>query len=287
MNQSDRSLTRNTIRHNSHELYALSLEEFDRTFKVMAESPKYASQRSTWEALKRGVEVGANYTATGKDVGTLTKLFADLGFSGTKAYIKYYKGRPYVIFKGSPALRKIFTGTRYGLQNAKVVQMGIGRSGAVTAARSGGILTIILVSAFRIADYILTDQMTLNQLVGTLATDVVKIGIATGASIVAAVGAAAVFTVAIGPTIAAIGVGLLVSYGLSKLDGHYEITTKVIAALDELEQRKNAGLKKLQKNTVDFAGELVGGAIDYAVDEARRILINTARHYLPKRIPLW
>ncbi|WP_226703418.1 hypothetical protein [Microbulbifer elongatus] len=287
MNQADQSLTRNTIRHNSHELYALSLEEFDRTFKVMAESDKYASQRSTWEALKRGVEVGANYTATGKDVGTLTKLFADLGFSGTKAYIKYYKGRPYVIFKGSPALRKIFTGTRYGLQNAKVVQMGIGRSGAVTAARSGGILTIILVSAFRIADYILTDQMTLNQLVGTLATDVVKIGIATGASIVAAVGAAAVFTVAIGPTIAAIGVGLLVSYGLSKLDDHYEITTKLIAALDELEQRKNVGLEKLQKNTVDFSGELVGGAIDYAVDEARRILINTARHYLPKRIPQW
>ncbi|WP_105102509.1 hypothetical protein [Microbulbifer pacificus] len=287
MNQADRALRKNTIRHNSQELYALSLEEFDHAFKIMAESPRYVSQRSTWETLKSGVEVGANYTATGKDLGTLTKLFADLGFSGTKAYIKYYKGRPYVIFKGSPALRRIFTGTRYGLQNAKVVQMGIGRSGAVSAARSGGILTIVLVSAFRIADFILTDQMTLNQLIGTLATDVVKIGIATGASIIAAVGAAAVFTVAIGPTVAAIGVGLLVSYGLSKLDDHYEITTKVIAALDELERRNNSKLKRLQQDALERVGELADSVIDYAVDEARRILINTARHYLPRRLPQW
>ena len=287
MNQVDQALRKSAIRHNAHELYALSLEEFDHTFSVMAESPQYAPQRSTWEALKKGVEVGANYTATGKDLGTLTKLFADLGFSGTKAYIKYYKGRPYVIFKGSPALRRIFTGTRYGLQNAKVVQMGIGRSGAISAARSGGVLTIVLVSAFRIADYILTDQMTLNQLVGTLATDIVKIGIATGASIIAAAGAAAVFTVAIGPTIAAIGVGLLVSYGLAKLDNHYEITTKVIAALDELERRKNVKLKQLQQDAAGLAGGLVDGVIDYAVDEAKRILINTAKHYLPKRLPQW
>lgn len=287
MNRADQALRRNAIRHNTQELYALSLEEFDHVFKIMAESPRYAPQRSSWESLKKGVEVGANYTATGKDLGTLTKLFADLGFSGTKAYIKYYKGRPYVIFKGNPALRQIFIGTRYGLQNAKVVQMGIGRSGAVSAARGGGILTIVLVSAFRIADYILTDQMTLNQLVGTLATDVVKIGIATGASIVAAAGAAAVFTVAIGPMIAAIGVGLLVSYGLSKLDNQYEITAKVIAALDELERRNNAKLKQLQQGAFDTAGALVDGVIDYAVDEARRILINTARHYLPKRLPQW
>jgi len=287
MPKMDQVLVRNTIKQNSHELYALSLDEFDRSFKVLAGSPKYASQRSNWEVLRKGVEAGANYTASGKDLGTLTKLFADLGFSGTKAYIKYYKGRPYVIFKGSPALRKIFTGTRYGLQNAKVVHMGIGRSGAISAARSGGVLTIVLVSAFRIADYILTDQMTLNHLVGTLATDVVKIGIATGASIIAAAGAAAVFTVAIGPTIAAIGVGLLVSYGLSKLDDHYEITTKVIAALEELERRKNAKMKSLEQDVIDWTGKLADGVIDYAADEARRILINTAKHYLPKRLPQW
>ncbi len=37
-----------------------------------------------------------------------------------------------------------------------------------------------------VADYFLTDNATLSQLIGTLATDVVKVGLATGASIVAA-----------------------------------------------------------------------------------------------------
>ncbi|MCA0893438.1 hypothetical protein [Microbulbifer agarilyticus] len=287
MKDMERDLIRNGLRHNSHELYALSLDEFDHVVATITKSSEYSSQRSTWAMLRGGVEAGANYSATSKDLGMLTKLFADLGFSGTKAYIKYYKGQPYVIFKGNPRLRTIFTGTRYGLQNAKVVQMGVGKSGAIAAVRSGGILTVVLVSAFRIADYILTDQVTLNQLIGALATDIIKIGIATGASIITAAGAAAIFTVAVGPIVAAIGVGLLVSYGLSRLDNRFEITEKVISALDELQRKKNAKVEDFKKSISRTASEFVDSALDYVIDETRRALINTAKHYLHRNIPQW
>ncbi|MBY6211544.1 hypothetical protein KUV95_08245 [Microbulbifer agarilyticus] len=101
MKDMERDPIRNGLRHNSHELYALSLDEFDHVVATVAKSPEYSSQQSTWAMLRSGVEAAANYSATSKDLGMLTKLFADLGFSGTKAYIKYYKGQPYVIFKGN------------------------------------------------------------------------------------------------------------------------------------------------------------------------------------------
>ena len=59
--------------------------------------------------------------------------------------------------------------------------MGLGKTGAIAAAKQGGILTVVLLSAYRVVDYFLTDQATLSRLVGTLATDIVKVGIATGA----------------------------------------------------------------------------------------------------------
>lgn len=284
MDEAQRDSARKAINSNAHDIYALSLTELDRVVSAQA---KTSQQRSTWQKLKDKVEIGVNYTATGKDLSTLTKLFSDLGFAGVKAHIKYYQGKPYVIFKGHSGLRKIFTGTRYGLQNAKVIQMGIGKQGAINAVKSGGILTIVLVSAFRVADYILSDQMTLNQLVGTLATDVVKIGIATGAALVAAAGAAAVFTVAIGPIVAAIGVGLLVSYGLNKLDDRVELTEKVIAALDELESEATAAMERLERNATRAAGQLAGHAIDYVLDSARRMVIDMAKHYLYGNVPKW
>jgi hypothetical protein len=287
MDESQLANAKESITSNAHEVYALSVDELDGVFATEAKARTKRPQETAWKALRSKLESSANYMATGKDLATLTKLFADLGFAGTKAYIKHYRGKPYVVFKGQAGLRKIFTGTRYGLQNAKVIQMGIGKQGAIHSMKIGGVLTVVLVSAFRIADYILTDQMTLNQLIGTLATDVVKIGIATGASIAAAVGAAAVFTVAIGPIVAAIGVGLLVSYGLSKLDDRYFITEKVIAALDEVEREAVAGMKRLEKGVLDAAGKVVESAVDYTIAEARRLVIDTAKHHLYRNVPRW
>lgn len=111
----------------------------------------------------------------------MAKLVGDLGGFGAKAYIKTYGGKAHIILKGQPGLRSILTGTKYGIKNPKVVSMGLGKTGAIAAAKQGGILTVVLLSAYRVVDYFLTDQATLSRLVGTLATDIVKVGIATGA----------------------------------------------------------------------------------------------------------
>ncbi|MEJ2756300.1 MAG: hypothetical protein P8104_10845 [Gammaproteobacteria bacterium] len=136
--------------------------------------------KSAWQKLKGKAEIGASYYASADDLRTLSKLVGDLGSFTTKAYVKTYGGKPHIILKGYPGLRKVLTGTKYGIKNSKVIAMGLGKAGAIHAAKSGGILSIVLLSTYRVADFFLTDNVTLNQLIGSLATDIVKVGLATG-----------------------------------------------------------------------------------------------------------
>jgi hypothetical protein len=237
--------------------------------------------KDQWGKLKHRIDFTANYYATGGDIALLGRLTSDLGYAGTQAYIKLYGGKAHIILKGHPGLRKILTGTKYGVQNAKVIKMGIGRYGAAQAAKSGGVLTIVLVTAYRVIDYFLTDSTTLNQLIGTLATDVVKIGITTGASIAAATGMAATgFLVAVGPLAAAIVVGVAVAWLLGELDQKYNVTEKVVAALDEISENIQTGLENKKKEIIEAGEKVVDSVIDYAVERLQKILINVARHAL-------
>lgn len=161
--------------------------------------------------------------------------------------------------------------------------MGLGKAGAIHAAKTGGILSVVLLSAYRVIDYFLTDQATLSQLIGSLATDVVKVGIATGASIAAASGlVAAGFTIAVGPIFAVVVIGLGVSWALGIIDTRYGITDAVIAGLDEMGDDINAyyiQVKKDIKKTTDAAASSV---IDYAIETAQIMFIDMVRHQIDK-----
>lgn len=282
--EAERQALKNTISCNKHEVYILSLEEMDNVFSAKA-TKKWTKEQ--WQKIKSNAEIGANYTAPAKDAVLLARLIGDLGYSGAKAYIKYYGGKAHVILKGYPGLRKIFTGTKYGLQNAKVVKMGMGKYGAVNAAKGGGVLTIVLLSVYRVVDYFLTDDATLTQLFGTLATDVAKVGAATAASIyaatkVASYAALAASTgtiVALGPLAAAIFIGVGVTLLLEYADSKLQITERLIAALDEIEEKGIKGILQEKKQAIVKKGnEMVSDAtesvIDYAIEGAQRLLLN-------------
>lgn len=273
---------RQIIRSNAHEVFVVSIEEMD---AIVRSSPKadLPHVQRAWQRIKGKAEIGASYYASADDLRTLSKLVGDLGSFAAQAYVKTYGGKPHIILKGHAGLRNILTGTRYGIANPMVVTMGLGKAGAIHAAKSGGILSIVLLTAYRVVDYFLTDQATLSQLVGTLATDVVKVGIATGASI----GAASLLvgmgvTIAVGPILAVVVVGLVVSVALSALDEHYGITNRVIAGLDELGENAKSYLERIEHNIQSTINEAADSIIDYAIDSAKRIIINTAKHQLEK-----
>ncbi|WDE09343.1 hypothetical protein SG34_033400 [Thalassomonas viridans] len=269
------------IQANTHEVFVLSLKEMD---NIINASPKKEHIEHTWQTIKKEAEIGASFYATADDLRTLGKLVGDLGGVASKVYIKSYAGKPHIILKGNPGLRKILTGTKYSINNTKVITMGLGRAGAMNAAKSGGILSVVLLTTYRIANYFLTDEATLSQLIGSLATDVVKIGIATGASMAAAYMAGGL-TLAVGPIIAVIFVGFAVSLLAGELDKKYGITDRVIDGLEELGKDARAFLLNQRKTAINVTNKAMNSLIDYAIDTARAIIVETAQHYLEKYTP--
>jgi len=118
--------------------------------------------------------------------------------------------------------------------------------------------------------------MALSQLIGTLATDIVKVGIATGASIVMATVAGAT-TFAVGPILAVVVVGFGVAYLLEKVDSSLGITDRVVAGLDELGEDAQYYIALKKKQAINVADDAVDGVIEYAIESARRIVINWVR----------
>lgn len=297
ISNAEKDKIRKTINVNNTEVYILSLEEMDYVVKKTAKTP---AQKERWEKYKSKVEFSASYYSSGQDIFLFNKLLGDLGFAGARAYVKYYGGKPHIILKGYPGLRKILNATRYGVQNAKVVKMGLGKYGAHNAAKSGGILTIVLLTSYRVIDYFLRDEATLSQLVGALATDIVKVGISTGASILAATGTMAAgtalaassstvlatvgtFAIAIGPLAAVILVGIGVSLLLTAADNKFHITDRVIAALDEIDEKGIRGILAEKKHAViqrgtDMANQAAESVIDYVIETAQEIVIRTVNN---------
>lgn len=288
MEQAKKQEIKARMKANQHELFVISFEEMDK-FIEHSRSPQKRKIKSDWEKYKGKVEAGANYTPYAKDTLSLTKIFSDLGVTTFKAYTKNYAGKEHIIFKGFAGQRTFFTGVKYSTTNPKMIAMGLGKVNAIGNAKAGGLLSIVIMSGYRIADYVLRDQATLSQLIGGLATDVVKIGIATGASIAFVSGAAALTglaTVAVGPIVAAIVVGVGVTWILNTLDEKYGITEAVISAMDEMQTNLERNIDEAKKDVFDIAGEVVGSVIDYSIESGQRIIINWAKDSFKRFQPL-
>ena len=227
---------------NTYDIVVLSPDALNKILEVQdfrKSIPVYLKKR--WKELKGRIELVASYTSSLDDTITLSLLAGELGVS-TRVYYKKYGRSWHIILKGNQRLRSILTATRYSRRHTKVLSMGLGLAGAKHIAKKGGFLTIYLLSAFRVLDFVLSDRATLGKLIGSLATDVVKVAIAVGVSLFAA-GFFATFT--IGPLLAVIAVGVGVSWGLSKFDERYKLTETLNKNIDEF-------LRKTKNLNTDF-----------------------------------
>lgn len=283
MQDKEKNEYRQAVRQNQHEIYVISYEEMDNIIKSLP-ATKRAKAQSQWEAIRGGVGVGANYYSASTDAVKVARLIGDLGGVSTQAYIKSYAGKPHIVLKGRPGLRKILTGTKYGIQNPKVVSLGLGRHAAVGATKVGGVVSLVLISAYRVADYALTDEATLSRLIGTLATDVVKVGLVVAASIGAAVVAGGA-ALAVGPIMAVVLVGFGATMLLEMLDQRYGITEKVVAGLDEMGTDISAYIQERKEEALKQAGQVLDSVIDYAVETAHRRAIHLVSNAFKRFVP--
>lgn len=156
------------------------------------------------------------------DVYDMTRIYREFGRDG-KAYIKRLNGKDYIIFKGWPRLRSAFKGTRYLVNNSRVVSFGVGNLGAAKSIRVGTIYTIAFINAWNIADFVLNDKMTLSDLGIQIASDTGKVilGALAGAGAAALIGGGAVL---VAPLAVGVVVGIAVGIALDYLDNKFKIT---------------------------------------------------------------
>ncbi|KUM53287.1 hypothetical protein [Rheinheimera sp. EpRS3] len=271
------------IQENQHEVCVISVEMMDEIVNSQAARGN-TQAKSLWDQIRGTLEFGANYLALGGDMSKLAQLGYALGGLG-QAYVKSYNGKSYIILKGHAGLRRVLTGTRYLANNTQVMALGLGKHAAQASVRAGGILTLYLVGAYRVADFFLRDEATLTQLIGNLAVDVVKVAITAGVAWGAiAVGAA--IGIAVGPIAAVVLVGLILTPALNSLDKQFGISDKVVKGLEELSDRTKNYAQQVRRNLQNKATQTAAKAakpvLDYIVDSARRIVIDAAKHQLDR-----
>ncbi|WP_219701561.1 hypothetical protein [Marinomonas lutimaris] len=273
MTKTEQERLTNQIRANKHEIHVLSIEEMEAFFVR-----KYTETRKNiydgWSLIRDKMALYSGAKSSIDDAYSIARLLDELGAWKVKVYINIYNGIPHVLLKGNPAFRRAIANPET-IRNPKVITIGVGRSGALSAAKSGGVVSILLMTSYRIADYVLRDEATLTGFIGNLATDIVKIGITVGASMLAAEGAAMFLgaTIAIGPLVGVFVVGVAMSFVLDTIDTKYKISERVVAGLDELTERST----KLINQKLDDVQETI---FDYVVASARRIAINAANHVI-------
>lgn len=225
---------------------------------------------SSWGAIKSGwvsitqSEVGkvtVNYGLNAKDFITTGLLINKLGGFGIKATVFVNeKGTELIKIYGYPGVRKILNAPVFALKNPKVISLGIGKYGISNVIKEGGLLTIYVAAANRTIDFILNDETSLATFIGSLATDVVKVGIVSGVSW-AASSALSFLPFIVGPLVIVVATSVLVTVILNSLDDKYGITEKIIDYIESAQQEFVSKAREFESEVWDLGGMYVEGKL--------------------------
>jgi hypothetical protein len=225
------------------------------------------------------------------DLYALTHTLRALGVVGTRVYTKTANGKTYLIFKGYPGLRNLVKGTRFLSTNAQIVQLGLGVRGAANVAKGGFILGLVATTGIEITDFILNDQKTMFDLVGSIGYEAVKSGVVAGLAWGLAVGFGTFVSVAVAPLGIMVGAALLIGIGLNELDKQYDVKNKVLTALKSLPADIEKGVYQIKGRALDQIEQVkaeldhklhelekqVGSAVDKAVAKTAELAIEALR----------
>ena len=268
---------RSLMRQNNQDLMLLTLPE---VFEIL----------SSWGAWKHGwvditqnepAQIVINYGLNIKDVVTTSMLVSQLGSFGIKATVYVnHKGTELIKISGYPGIRKILNAPVFAAKNPQIVDIGIGKYGLAKTIIEGARLTFYVAAAYRTVDFLMNDETSLAEFIGSLATDMVKIGI--GSAIVWGVG-----LVLVTPWIAAnlaivVVVGAVALITLNALDDRFGITDKVVAYIESAQQefanKAREQIKDTERDLIDlgamFAESMLKKGREVVVEQIQRYIRN-------------
>ncbi|WP_227732026.1 PAAR domain-containing protein [Yersinia proxima] len=222
-------------------------------------------------------QVMVNYGVNGKDVVTTSMIIARLGDFGIRATVYVnHKGTELIKLTGYAGIRKVLTAPVFALKNPKVVDLGIGKYGLKNSIISGARLTFYVAAAYRTLDFILNDANSLAEFIGSLATDVVKIGIASAVSWGIAGAAVAYIPFISAPLVVVVGFGLLAAWGLNKLDSKFGVTDKVVAYIEAAQQEFVEKALEIEQGLWDLGAMYT----DRMLDKGKEVIEYEIKRYL-------
>jgi hypothetical protein len=197
------------------------------------------SGKQYWEKYKDLIKTGSGFIPVLDDSVALSALASEMKLSGnvfSTFKIATYSGKPHVIFQGYAGLRKDLTGTRYLANNPKVISMGIGKIGALSAITKGGVVTILISAAFHAFDQLMNDKKTWHHFVGGMAVDILIAAGSTAISLLLVTAAAALTTVVVSGLAVIVIVGTVIGFFSSMfIDSNYW-SNKIADALLSIEK---------------------------------------------------
>lgn len=222
---------RSMLRKNNQDVMLLTLPE---VFEILS---SWGAWKHGWVAITESEsgQIVINYGTNIKDVVTGSMLVSQLGSFGIKATIYVnHKGTELIKISGYPGIRKILNAPVFAAKNPKVVDIGIGKYGLSKSIIEGARLTFYVAAAYRTIDYIMNDETSFAEFIGSLATDVVKIGIAS--AVVWGVGLVLVTPWIVANLAIVVVVGAVAAITLNALDEKFGLTDKVVVYIESAQQ---------------------------------------------------
>lgn len=152
--------------------------------------------------------------------------------------------------------------------------MDIGKYGLKHSIVSGERVTFYVAAAYRTLDFILNDETSLAKFIGSLATDIMKIGIASAMSW--GVGAVAYIPLISVSLVIVVGFGLLAAWGLNELDSKFGVTDKVVAYIESAQQEFVEKAREIEQGLWDLGAMYA----DRMLDKGKEVIESEIKTYL-------
>ncbi len=218
--------------------------------------------KDAWLNNNSQIKFISGFSASGLDAAALAVIARDLQRGGnvfSKFQLQQFQGQQHIVLEGYAGLRKHLTGTRYLAANPKIVSLGMGKLGALNAIKIGFGVSIIVSVTFHGLDQLMNDQRTWHYFVGGVAADAIytlAVSVGSWTLVASVVGGASMM--AIGPMLAVVVVGVLLTVGVLFLDNHFELSKKIAKLLIEFETQLSADVASIKQLQVDYKRDRPG-----------------------------
>ena len=216
-------------------------------------------------AVASGIDL-VSAVSTGIDSAEAVRVARAVGLNG-RGYLKTTNGKTYLILKGNPGARPVLIGTRYLASNPLVAKLIVSsRTLGKAAARATG-LAVIAYAGLRVAEHLLAENdPRLTRLLGTIGADVLKFAVGASANFLTAAVLGSLSTMIAGPLIAAVFVGVGVSFAMDRIDREYGLTETMIRAIENVVDSYENPIRTLVRWVDQWERHLVQQAINQAMN---------------------